>query len=138
MRDEDFDAAGGDVSATGQNEAGGPTGGASRTKSLLPHHRDHLHASGMTDETIGRRGYWSCDDPTGRALLHWPTEMQGDASGLVIPYPNVPGYVKIRTDHPRLRTRTRERAKVNAGSDHNYAAVGDANEYVGEVIKYEA
>src|SRR5512140_2180028 len=74
-----------------------------QSRALLPHHREHLHGSGLSDETILRRGYWSCDAVAGRTLLNWPPTMRGDASGLVIPYPNVPGYAKVRTDRPRAR-----------------------------------
>ncbi len=100
---------------------------------LLPHHREHLHGSGLSDETIRRRGYRSCDDATGRKLLNWPPEMRGDTSGLVIPYRNVPGYVKVRTDHPRSRSRM----KAHSGSDHDYGSLG-RDEYEPEVVKYEA
>lgn len=62
--------------------------------------------------------------------------MRGDASGLVIPYSNVEGYVKIRTDHPRARSG----AKPERSHDHDFgsAVFPDMNEYEPEFIKYEA
>jgi Domain of unknown function (DUF3854)/Bacterial regulatory protein, arsR family len=39
---------------------------------LLPHHRDQLHASGLTDQTIQIAGFWSETDPAHMArCLNW-------------------------------------------------------------------
>ncbi|WP_041450404.1 DUF3854 domain-containing protein [Anaeromyxobacter dehalogenans] len=109
---------------------------AARPKTLSERHCQHLVDSGLTAETIARRGFYSCSDAEGRKILNWSERVRGNASGLVIPYPNVPGYAKIRPDSPRLRS---GEWPAPANEPHHDYRVGDARwEPEPEVRKYEA
>lgn len=59
-----------------------------------------ISGSGLSAKTIQVAGiFWSTDEQN-RARLGWPDNRPGNAAGIVIPYPNVPGYLKVRLDEP--------------------------------------
>lgn len=70
---------------------------------LLPHHREHLKASGLTDATIDASGCWSVTDAAAaRHLLGWrPEGAAPSVPALVIPYPDTEDYARLRPDAAR-------------------------------------
>ena len=100
------------------------------SRTLAPEDREHLRASGLNDATIEALGFWTCTNEEGRELLGWSEAMPGDASGMVIPYPDQPSYSKVRPHKPRLKPGT----KVTTDRDEH----GDAIRERGEYVKYEA
>lgn len=73
---------------------------------LLPMHREHLRASGLTDATIEAAGICSCVDPREAAnLLGWNSE-EGPAPAIVFPnlvHGGEVAYHLLRPDLPRVR-----------------------------------
>lgn len=73
---------------------------------LLPHHREHLHASGLSDATIDGAGMFSIVDPADAAgLLHWGGAA-GPVPAIAIPIWGSGGDVTqivLRPDAPRIR-----------------------------------
>jgi len=81
---------------------------------LLPHHREHLHQSALTDATIERHGFYSCDDPHRIArILNWQRPAASLGKCLVMPFtrrdgsPN--GFAMVRPDNPLTDERGRLR-----------------------------
>jgi len=80
---------------------------------LLAHHREHLHASAITDETIDRLGFRS--ETSTEAIRRMLNRRRQDVSApaLVIPFYHLDGsrngFARIRPDTPRIdRKRNRE------------------------------
>jgi putative DNA primase/helicase len=73
---------------------------------LLPSHREHLHKSGLTDETIAAAGVYSIVDPTEAArLLNWEGD-NGPAPAIALPVFGINGEIVqtvLRPDSPRVR-----------------------------------
>lgn len=73
---------------------------------LLAHHRQHLHASGLTDETLSAARISSCTDPREAAeLLNW-TGGDGPVPSIAFPIFSPDGQqsgVVLRPDVPHLR-----------------------------------
>jgi len=81
---------------------------------LLAHHREHLHQSALTDVTIERHGFYSCDDPHRIArILNWQRPAASLGKCLVMPFtrrdgsPN--GFAMVRPDNPLTDKRGRLR-----------------------------
>jgi putative DNA primase/helicase len=74
--------------------------------SLLPQHREHLHLSGLTDETIAAADIASVTDPAVAATnLHW-SGSDGPAPAIAYPIIGFDGstvQVVLRPDSPRTR-----------------------------------
>lgn len=73
---------------------------------LLPHHRENLRASGLTDETISSSEIFSSSDATEIAdLLGWSSPAINLGPSLIIPFFNLDGsrseFCRIRPDSPR-------------------------------------
>jgi hypothetical protein len=74
---------------------------------LLPGHLNDLRKSGLSDEQIGRVGFFSLTDPGRIAeLLHWKHPADALGPCLVIPFKNTPGangYARLKPDKPRQK-----------------------------------
>lgn len=68
--------------------------GDAGVEKLRPEHREQLRRSGLTDETITLAGFQSVSglEATTHGFPAW--------SGLLIPYPGYPDYVRLRPDDP--------------------------------------
>lgn len=66
---------------------------------LLDHHKEHLHTSGLSDETIEAMGCESVSADQVPRILNWPR--QWSSGGIVFWYPGVPDYCQIRFDEPQ-------------------------------------
>lgn len=108
---------------------------ANDDRELASRHIEHLKKSGLTDETIAALGFDTVDTGAARKVLGWPDDKKGDPAGLLIPYPNVPGYAKVRPDSPRVVGP--EEKKSRSFTDHNYAEQPPETDGR-KVIKYEA
>lgn len=112
----------------------GKPGSQLGSRVLVERDRAHLRASGLGDGTIDALGFWTCGTEEGRSLLGWSEATKGDPAGLVIPYPNTSGYVKVRPHKPRV--------KPNSENDKLRRLLGDHNScepaIIDEFIKYEA
>lgn len=75
---------------------------------LSPEHREALkRESGLSDEMIDKLGWYSVTKEEAAKLLGKSDVPSG---GIAIPYPNVPGFVRIRYDTPRtLKNGCRQR-----------------------------
>src|SRR5260370_42400953 len=73
---------------------------------LLPGHREHLHKSGLTDETIAAAGVYSIVDPTEAArLLNWEGD-KAPAPAIAFPIFGINGEIVqtvLRPDSSRVR-----------------------------------
>ena len=76
-------------------------------RTLLVHHRRELHASGLTDKTIDKCGFYSEAGYAALAtILDWRKVPKKMAPALVIPFTGPDGrngYCRIKPDTPRLR-----------------------------------
>lgn len=75
---------------------------------LLPHHRDELYKSGLSDEQLEACGFFSSDDPKRVAeLLHWTGSARALGPCWFIPFfdamGNATGHVVAKPDKPRPR-----------------------------------
>lgn len=105
-----------------------------RSTRLAEKHLHQLRASGLTDKTIEALGFATIDSVAAREVLRWSAERPGDPSGLLIPYPTVSGYAKVRPDVPRHAGPAPK--KVVAFDDHQYGSEPEPVD--AKVIKYEA
>jgi hypothetical protein len=74
------------------------------TKLLLPHHKQLIVASGISDQVAAERGYWSATKPTDLAAWFGSTQRKL-VPALICPIHNVHGeteLVAMRPDQPRL------------------------------------
>jgi putative DNA primase/helicase len=75
---------------------------------LLDHHREALHARGLTDDMIKAAGFYSESRPEAlAAVLGWERPAKKLVPAIVIPYPpdasGRNGYCRARPDRPRIR-----------------------------------
>lgn len=75
-------------------------------RSLLPHHREELRKSGLTDATIDATGIYSETDPVEIArLLNWSRPVRNCGAALVFPFFNLDGtpsgFARVKLDKPR-------------------------------------
>jgi hypothetical protein len=89
-------------------------------KPLLAHHREHLYASGLTDETIAEAEIYSETDPRKiQKLLNWNKPAHVLGACLVFPFRNLDGklsgYARVRPD------------KVRPGGGKYESPVGESN-----------
>jgi hypothetical protein len=82
-----------------------------RKRALSDAHREHLRASGLTDESIDLGGFYTERDPASiAAILHWTSWPRGRGDVLVIPF-SLPGqpepfFSRVRPDSPRTNKDT--------------------------------
>ena len=108
LRRRDYRRIGGDCDGPGyRNGSRGCVGGDQvEVKTLLPHHREHLRLSGLTDQTIKADGYYSETNPVtiGR-LLNWSRAASSLGSCLVVRFRHSDGsfngFARVRPDRPR-------------------------------------
>lgn len=79
-----------------------------RRPDLLPKHRADLENSGLSDEQVGRCGFYSESDPAAVArLLGWKRPARNLGPCLCVPFPGPDGaptgYVRVKPDRPRTR-----------------------------------
>jgi putative DNA primase/helicase len=74
---------------------------------LSDHHREHLHASGISDDTIKAAGLYTEHKPAAlAALLGWQRPAKKIAPALIFPFKSADGangYCRARPDRPRIR-----------------------------------
>ncbi|MCG2684363.1 MAG: DUF3854 domain-containing protein [Planctomycetales bacterium] len=73
---------------------------------LLPHHRTHLHLSGLSDASIADAGFYSETDPAAvMRLLRWQRPAVELGACLILPFfhgdGSRNGFARIRPDRPR-------------------------------------
>ncbi len=82
-----------------------PAEKASNRHSLLPHHRQQLLDSGLTDETIEGAGVYSvCNQDEMRRILQRKNVSTEQLPALAFPYPSTSGemsYTRVKPDKPR-------------------------------------
>ncbi len=72
--------------------------------SLDDRHRDELHASGLTCETIARSGIYSTENAAIREILGWQPKVCDWGRGMVIPFLQGNGqapFARVKLDFPR-------------------------------------
>jgi putative DNA primase/helicase len=86
---------------SGAASRNGPTAPAPR---LLPRHLQDLRRSGLSDAQIKASGFFSERDPRRvRELLRRKGSAVRLGPCLVIPFPGVEGYVRLKPDNPRMK-----------------------------------
>ena len=75
------------------------------TRVLNERHRDELHASGISDETIASAGIYSTADAEIHNLLGWQPKNHHWGDGYALPFPAPNGerneYCRVKLDYPR-------------------------------------